>query len=108
MTTAQEPIQSSPWISVWLRPRGTIEHIVATQRRQNVLLLASLGAMSGLATWLVSLGRPNQLLDWRVLLGLAVVGAIVGIVGMYANALVLKGTGRLMGGRAAILEFRAL
>jgi signal peptidase I len=108
MTTVQEASQQSPWISVWLKPRQTIEHILATRPRQRVLLLASLGGMSGLTAWFTDFGLASQLLDWRVLLGLAGVGVVAGIVGVYATGLVFKWIGSLLGGRASMPELRAL
>jgi signal peptidase I len=108
MTTAQQTSGQSPWISVWLKPRRTIEGIVATRPQHRVLLLASLSAMSGLAAWLIGYGLTLQLLDWRVWLGLAVAGVIGGILGIYATALAFRWIGWLLGGRASMPQLRAL
>jgi signal peptidase I len=108
MSSTQEAASRSAWISVWLKPRQTIEHIVASRPQYSVLLLASLGAISGFVAELVSHGFTSLLLDWRVLLGLAAAGAVAGILGVYVAAVVFKWIGRLMGGRASAAELRAV
>jgi signal peptidase I len=108
MTSPQETSLQPPLISVWLKPRQTIESITDTRPRHLVLLLASLGAISGFAGPLLGFGFTNQLLDWQILFGLAVAGPIAGIVGLYLAALIFSWTGRLIGGRASMLELRAV
>jgi signal peptidase I len=49
---------------VWLKPRQTIEHVLATQPRQRVWLLASLGAIAGFAGQILGFGLTSQLFDW--------------------------------------------
>jgi signal peptidase I len=108
MSSTQEVSSQSPWISVWLQPRRTFEHIVADRPQRSVLLLASLGAISGFLAEFVGHGMTSLLLDWRVLLGLAAMGAAVGILSVYVAAVVFKWIGRLMGGRASAAELRAV
>jgi signal peptidase I len=100
--------QQPPLISVWLAPRQTIESILATRPRHLVLLLASLGAISGFAAEILGFGVTDQLLNWHVLLGLIIVGAVAGIVFLYPTALVFNWIGRLLGGRASTLDLRAM
>jgi signal peptidase I len=107
-SSTQETVSQSPWISVWLRPRRTIERIVADRPQRFVLLLASLGPISGFVAGLVGFGLTSLLLDWRVLLGLAAVGIVAGILNVYVAAVVFKWTGRLMGGRATAVQLRAV
>ena len=49
MSSSEQAAQPSPWISVWLQPRQTIERILAGQPRRFVLLLAALGAKADAA-----------------------------------------------------------
>jgi Yip1-like protein len=107
MTIAQEPNQQSPWVSVWLKPRQTIAHILARRPRRGIWLLASLGAISGFAGQLLGFGLTGKLYDWRVLLALVVAGAAYGVVSLYPAAFVLKWIGRLLGGRASMADLRA-
>jgi signal peptidase I len=99
----------SPWISIWVEPRRTIERILAAPPRQSVvLLLAALGAIAALFQNFFHFRFAAQLFRWPVLLGLAVLGAAFGIVGLYGSALLFKAVGRLMGGRASAVELRTL
>ena len=108
MTLIPEGDLQSPLFSVLLKPRQTIERIVATQPRHRVLLLASLGTVSGLAGQIVGAGAADSLFNWRVLLALVVVGPVLGIVSLYAGALLFNWIGRLLGERASTLELRAV
>ncbi len=47
MTLAEaNRLKPSPWLSVWWKPRDTIERIVATNPHYHVLLLAIVGGTS--------------------------------------------------------------
>ncbi len=61
--------QLNPLVSVWLRPRKTIEYVVATQ--PTVLALYALGGVSGVVGSLVA----YRITDWRTLLLGAIGGA---------------------------------
>ena len=108
MTTTQDAGSPSPWISIWLSPRRTIDHVIATGPRRFVWLLAGLGAIAGFYSQFLSLGFLDQLVGWRVWLGFVAGGAIIGILFLYLNALILRWVGRLIGGRASMLELRAV
>jgi signal peptidase I len=108
MSSFQDATQPSPLISVWLKPRQTIDRILATQPRYLVLLLASLGTISGFAAEMLGFGVTDQILNWRVLLGLIIVGAVAGVVFLYPTALVFNWIGRFLGGRASTLDLRAV
>ena len=75
---------------MWLKPRGTIERILATNPRRHVLLLASLGGVSAIPVDWIEAGLTTQVLDWPkpaaiVVLGAASVflGAAIGIANLY-------------------------
>ena len=105
----EKAIQPSPWISIWVAPRLTIERILAAPSRQSlVLLLAALGAIATLFQNFFDFRFAAQLSHWPILLGLVVLGAAFGIVGLYGSALLFKAVGRLMGGRASAVELRTL
>jgi len=56
---------ASPWATIWLRPRQTIERIVATRPTYLVLPLAMLGMVAGFYMQLAGLGLAGGLSDWR-------------------------------------------
>jgi len=103
--TASQP---SPWVSVWLRPRDTIQRIVASNPTKNVLLLAILGSALNILIFLISLGVISSSLDWRVGLAAAIAATILGISGLYVYGLSLAWTGRLLGGHATPVQMRAV
>jgi signal peptidase I len=108
MTTIQPENPPSPWLSVWLSPRQTIERILASRPRHLVLLLVSLGTISAFAGEMIGAGVTDALLNWQVLLGLIVAGSVIGIVCLYPAALVFKWIGNLLGGHASTLQLRAV
>src|SRR5579862_7407441 len=108
MTSTSDQSLRSPWLTLWLSPRQTIEGIVATRPRHSVLLLAILGAMAGLYGELISFGAEGLLVDWRFWLGFLLICAIVGPLWLYVSALILNWISRLLGGQAPPLTLRAV
>jgi signal peptidase I len=99
---------SSPWLSVWINPRGTVERILATNSAWDVLLLAALGTISEIAAQLIpTSGLPAALPDWRIVAAVVLFGAAAGILALYLTACFLKWTGALLGGRASMATIRA-
>jgi signal peptidase I len=99
---------SSPWLSVWINPRRTVERILATNSGWNVLLLAALGMISEIAAQLLpASGLPAALPNWRIIAAVILFGAAAGILALYLTACFLKWTGALFGGRASMAKIRA-
>src|SRR5690348_14387132 len=99
---------ASPWFTIWLSPRQTIERIVATRPTYLVLPLAMLGTIAGFFIQLVAVGLAGPLGDWRLALGFVVAGAIFGLVWLFPSALILSWLGRLLGGEATARQLRAV
>jgi signal peptidase I len=99
---------ASPWATLWLSPRQTIERIVATRPSYLVLPLAALGTIAGLYTQVAGTGFEGMLTDWRLALGFLGLGAVLGIVWLYLGALVLSWIGMLLGGEATARQLRAV
>lgn len=93
----------NPLLSVWLRPRKTIEYIVATQPTRWVLGLTVFGGIS------VAIGELIifHLLDWRILLLGAAGGAILAVLNLYVVSYLVAWLGRMMKGRATAQAIRA-
>jgi signal peptidase I len=108
MNSSEQVAQPSPWSSVWQKPADTIERILAERPRRGVLLLGSVGLMSGSVSQLLGFGIQNQVFDWRIVVALAVACAIGGIASLYIAAFVLKYCGRMLGGRASAADLRTV
>ena len=98
----------SPWATIWLRPRQTIERIVATRPTYLVLPLAMLGMVAGFYTQLAGLGLAGGLGDWRLALGFVAASAVFGLIWLFPSALVLSWVCRLLGGEASARQLRAV
>src|SRR5262245_49882004 len=108
MTSAEVYMpHSSPWLSVWLRPRKTIERIVAANPRRHVLLLAGLGGIGTVISLLIGFGAATELMDWRNIASVAIGGLASGVVNLYINGLSYKWSGRILGGKASSVDVRA-
>jgi signal peptidase I len=99
--------RTPPLISIWWRPRQTIERIVAERPHHLVLLLAVLGGAASGINMLASYGVGRDLVGWRALLACITVGGILGIVNLYLFAVVTGWAGRKMGGHASTIAVRA-
>jgi signal peptidase I len=105
---AADASTSSPWLSVWFKPRRVVESILATNSGRYVLLLAALGMISEIAAQLIiASGLSTALLDWRVVAAVILIGAVVGVLSLYLTACFLKWAGLLFGGRASMAMIRA-
>jgi hypothetical protein len=82
MTSTEEAMGQSPLISVWRKPRRTIETVLNRGSGRGLWLLVSLNAMSSFAMALAASGFAKLLLDWRILFG-AAAASVVGIAGLY-------------------------
>ncbi len=106
MTSTEEEMGQSPLISVWLKPRRTVETVLNRGSRRGLWLLASLNAMSNFAMALAANGLAKLLLDWRILLG-AAAASVVGIAGLYISSFIFAGIGRMLRGRASAVQLRS-
>jgi signal peptidase I len=103
---ATQPMR--PWLSVWLKPGNTIELILAEHPRRGVWLLAVLVGISGIVGQLVSAGWATQLLGWREIVGITLLGALFGIIGLYLYGLCFRWSGRMFGGPVPAADLRPL
>lgn len=98
---------SSPWISMWIRPRETMRAIVATSPTRGLpLLYWSYG------TWIaLQIAQRGSLGDSVSLAGLfgvaAVLGLFIGWVGLNIGSALLYWIGTWMGGSASFTAVRA-
>ena len=105
--TPDESVRS-PWLTVWLSPRQTIERLVAKQPTYLVWVLAVLGTIASLYCQIAVVAGTTYLLGWQLALSLVLFGAMVGIVWLYVAGLTLSWIGGLLGGAATALHMRAV
>jgi signal peptidase I len=108
MTQTENAGSASPFATIWLRPRQTIEEIVATRPTYLVWPLAMLGTVGAFYGQLVGAGLASQLDDRRLALGFIVGCAAFGFIWLYVSALILSWIGRLLGGGATARQLRAV
>lgn len=100
---------AAPWLTIWTEPRCTIRQIVDRDPSYGVLPIAALaGALSALeARWIAMPVHPAGIM-WPLFVAISVAfGAILGIVGLYIDAFLLKWAGAMLGGVASSVEVRA-
>src|SRR5258708_33093014 len=96
--SASKPL---PWLSVWWRPRDTIELVVITDPKYHALLLAVISGVSTILYQGINAGFTTELLDWRLIAIGAIAGAISGVVTLYISAAIFSWSGRILGGHAS-------
>ena len=104
--TFEQASSISPWGSVWLKPRRTIEAI-APAPGLEVWLLAALGLIGNLIIQLLLGGWTELLFDWRLVAVIVLFGAMFGIIGLYCCGILFRWSGRLFGGNAPSPAIRA-
>jgi signal peptidase I len=105
---AADASTSSPWLSVWFKPRRVVDRILTTGSGWSVLLLATLAMISEMATVFVfAFGLPAALFSWRLVVAVILIGAALGVLSLYLTACFLKWTGALFKGHASMATIRA-
>lgn len=110
MTTGNSPSAPgapSPWVTIWRQPRATIQHIVDTEPQRHVVALGALSGVSDLLGRAIdkNLGDRSPLLSILALALLA--GPIWGVLRLYLGSVLLRWTGRWLGGHASTVQLRA-
>jgi signal peptidase I len=105
---APESSHFSPWLTVWWKPRVTIERIVAANPKHHVLLLAAIGGVASLLTQLIFADFAIELVDWRLIAIGSIAAAIFGVVSLYIAGVIFAWSGRLLGGHASPTTMRAV
>ncbi len=108
MSSSEQAARPSPWLSVWLKPRRTIEHILAERPRRGVLLLGTLTIMAGTVSECLNFAVRYGLFEWRIIIASVMACAAAGVTSLYCSAFIFKWSGRLLGGRASAATLRAV
>ena len=98
----------NPWVSIWTQPRATIQQIVDSDPERLVLVLAGIGGFGSVLDTVREQGL-GDLIPWfpDIVLICALIGPLVGIVGLYVLSFLLHWTGKWLGGRASTKLIRA-
>ena len=97
----------NPWVSMWTKPRATIQQIVDTNPQRLVLLLAA-AAGFGQALDRASINSIGDRVDWPVIFIVAAVGGpIAGLIGLYIGGALIHWTGTWIGGKTSAENIRA-
>lgn len=97
----------NPWISMWTRPRATIQQIIDENPERLVLLLAAIGGFSE-ALDRASMENLGDKMGLPMIFAIAAVGGpIMGVVGLYIGSALLRWTGEWIGGKGTSVTIRA-
>lgn len=97
----------NPWVSIWTKPRATIQQIVDTDPKRLVIVLACLG---GFAHFLdrASQKAMGDNLDWHIIFIIAALaGPVLGVISLYLFSALLQWTGGWIGGHATFRDLQA-
>lgn len=100
-----EPL--NPWTSMWLQPRATIRQILREDPEKSLFVLGGLAGISNAWDRAVSRSMGDDMSWISVVLIGAVVGFLVGILGIYIAAALIRWTGSWIGGRGETGPLRA-
>jgi len=97
----------NPWTSIWTKPRATIQQIVETDPEKHVLALAAVAGVSSMLDR-ASIRNAGDEVNLGVILAAALlIGPLGGVIGLYLGAVLLRWTGRWIGGQGSTLNIRA-
>lgn len=107
----EESAQINPWLSIWTRTRQTMRHILQTNPFKTILWLSALNGAVGALVWLATLwsNYPTKT-SYRgsvFIFALLVLGALVGLVGLYFGGWFYKVVGRWLKGTGTFVEVKA-
>ncbi len=97
----------NPWLSIWFKPRSTIQQIIDTNPKYLVFVLMSLSGFSQVLDR-ASVKNMGDKYDWpMIVLIAAVVGPVVGIFSLYAFGWLVRWTGKWIKGKSSPVNIRA-
>jgi len=97
----------NPWVSMWTKPRATIQQIVDTNPERLVLVLAAIAGFSQ-ALDRASMNSNGDTLEWpTIFLIAAIAGPISGLITLYIGSALIRWTGHWMSGNASSQNIRA-
>jgi hypothetical protein len=97
----------NPWITMWIKPRSTIQQIVDTNPEHKVILLAAAAGFSQYLQRASDEGMGDRW-EWPIIFLIAmIVGPIGGMIFLYIGGALIHWTGNWIGGQASSQDIRA-
>lgn len=96
----------NPWNSMWTRPRETVRHLVETDPKRMVLVLAALAGVSQMLNRASIKSLGDTLSTPVILLAALLLGPLFGIVALYIGGALIAWTGKWIGGSAPASHIR--
>ncbi len=97
----------NPWISIWIKPRLTIQRIVDSNPKYMVHVLASVYGFIGLLNAMGESGVGDHL-EWPVIfIAAAPLGVLYGLIVTYITGALIYWTGKWIHGKATFQEVLA-
>jgi hypothetical protein len=97
----------NPWLSMWMKPRDTIQEIIDEDPYRLVILLAALWGFSEQLSHAAGNSHGDSSSLATILLVAVIGGSIMGIVVLYIWGALLRWTGKWLGGKATPENIRA-
>ena len=97
----------NPWVSIWTKPRATIQQIVDTDPKNSITLLVCISGFAGAigrASW-KGMGDTMELPAIFILA--AVLGPFTAVISLYIGSALICWTGKWIGGIASSQNIRA-
>lgn len=91
----------NPWLSMWTKPRSTVQWLVERDPGRNVVLLPTLAALSDALNRASSKGLGDTSPLPLILVMALVLSVIFGPLMLYLWSIILGWTGKWLGGRAS-------
>ena len=102
-----EKAMLNPWTAIWMRPRATIQEIVATNPDKHVLALAGIAGVAQALDRASTQNAGDRMGVGTILAVALLAGPLLGIIGLYLWGLLTRWTGRWIGGQASARDIRA-
>ncbi len=90
----------NPWWRIWMQPRETIRHLVATDPKMHFWILAVFYGVIRAASWSLQVTLGDYFSPSGVAVFILLGGAVAGIIGIYLTAWLLELVGKVFGGPA--------
>jgi hypothetical protein len=108
MMEGNEKRTLNPWISIWTKPRATIQQIVDTNSQRFVVPLICTEGFAAVLDHSRFYWRLGDKYDWPIIFArAAIIGTIIALPVLYFVAGITSWTGKWIGGKAPSRNIRA-